>query len=189
VTILRGTARILAAATGLLLMYGITFALEGMTTRIPTTATRELAMGALWTAPWLLLFCSGLQDVAMVTGKQWVLWFGGIAALLFLYYFDHYTSLSWATKAAVPPIAVGVGLIPHLIRKMGFLFVLSSLAAGVAGAFVLYNVAATLFSPTQHFATKIIGALLVTFCLSAITSGVLAVFDLYRQVRHRRFAT
>lgn len=188
VTTLRGTARILAAATGLLLAYGVTFALEGMTTRIPTTVTWELATGALWTVPWLLLFCSGLQDVAIVTGKHWVLWFGGIAALVFLYYFDHYTSLSLVTKAAVPPIAVGVGLIPHFIRKMSFLFVLSSLAAGVAGAFVLYNVAATLFSPRAHFATKVIGALLVMFGLSAITSGVLTVFDLYRQVT-RRFAT
>lgn len=187
-TILRGAARILAAATGLLLAYGITFALEGMTTRIPTTAMWELATGALWTAPWLLLFCSGLQDVVIVTGKQWVIWFGGIAALLFLYYFDHYTSLSLVTKTAGPPIAVAVGLIPHFIRKLGFLFVLSSVAAGAAGTLVLYNVAATLFSPTTHFATKVIGVLLVTFSLSAIASGVLTVFDVYRQVT-RRFAT
>ena len=152
VTILRGTARILAAATGLLLVYGITFALEGMTTRVPTTATRELAMGALWTAPWLLLFCSELQDVVIVTGKRWVLWFGVIAALLFLYYFDHYTSLSLVTKAAMPPIAVGFGLIPHFIRRMGSLFLLSSLTAGVGGGFVLFNIATTLFSPTSHFA-------------------------------------
>jgi hypothetical protein len=169
-------------------VYGITFALEGMTTRVPTTAPRELAMGVLWTAPWLLLFCAGLQDVVIVTGKRWVLWFGVIAALLFLYYFDHYTSLFLVTKAAMPPIAVGVGLIPHFIRRMGFLFVLSSLAAGVGGGFVLFNIAATLFSPTSHFATKVIGALLVTFCLSAITSGVLTVSDLYSQVT-RRFAT
>ncbi len=133
VMILRGTARILAAATGLLLMYGITFALEGMTTRIPATVLWELANGALWTAPWLLLFFSGLQDVVIVAGKPWVLWFGGFAALLFLYYFDQYTSLSLVTKAAMPPIVVGVGLMPHFIRKMGFLFVLSSLAAGIAG--------------------------------------------------------
>ena len=187
-TILRGSARILAAATGLLLVYGITFALEGMTTRIPRTATWELATGALWTAPWLLLFCSGLQDVTIVTGKQWVLWVGGFAALVFLYYFDHYTSLSAATKAAMPPITVTVGLIPHFIRKLGFLFVLSSLVAGAAGVFVLYTVAPTLVSPTTHFATKVIGVLLVTFCLSAITTGVLTVFDLYCQAT-RRFAT
>jgi hypothetical protein len=188
VTILRGTARILAAATGLLLMYGITFALEGMTTRIPTTPAWELATGVLWTAPWVLLFCSGLQDAVTVTGKQWVLWLGGIAALLFLYYFDHYTSLSLVTKATLPPIALAVGLIPHLIRKMGFLFVLSSLAAGVGGGFVLFNIAVALFSPTAHFLTKPMWALLVTFCLSALTSGVLTVSELYGQVT-RRFAT
>ena len=188
VTILRGTSRILAAASGLLLMYGITFALEGMTTRIQTKPAWELATGVLWTAPWLLLFCSGLQDVVIVTGKGWVLWFGGIAALLFLYYFDHFTSLSLLTKAAMPPIAVGVGVIPHFIRKVGFLFVLSSLVAGGAGVFVLYGVAVTLFSATEYFATKVIGALLMTFCLSAITSGALTIFDFYRQVT-RRLAT
>jgi hypothetical protein len=185
--VLRGTARILAAATGFLLMYSITYALEGMSTRIPTTATWELANGVLWTAPWLLLFFSGLQDLVIVTGKPWVLWLGGFAALLFLYYFDHYTSLSLVTKAAMPPIVVGVGLIPHFIRKMGFLFVLSALAAGIAGVFVLYHIAPLLFSPTAHAATKVIGASLVIFCLSGITSGVLTVFDLYRQVT-RRFA-
>ena len=124
----------------------------------------------------------------IVTGKGWVLWFGGIAALLFLYYFDHFTSLSLLTKAAMPPIAVGVGVIPHFIRKVGFLFVLSSLVAGGAGVFVLYGVAVTLFSATEYFATKVIGALLMTFCLSAITSGALTIFDFYRQVT-RRLAT
>lgn len=188
VIILRGTARVLAAATGLLLVYGIMFSLEGMTTRIPTTATWELTTGALWTTPWLLLFFSGLQDVVNVTGKKWVLWFGGMVALLFLYYFDHYTSLSLLTKAVMPPIAVGIGMIPCFTRKMGFLFVLSSLAAGIAGAVVLYHVAATVLSPTAHFTTAVIGALLATFCLSGITSGTLAVLDICRHVT-RRLAT
>jgi hypothetical protein len=136
----------------------------------------------------LLLFCSGLQDAVAVTGKQWVLWLGGIAALLFLYYFDHYTSLSLVTKAALPPVALAVGLIPNLIRKMSFLFVLTSLAAGVGGGLVLFNIAVTLFSPMAHFATKFIAVLIVTFCLSALTSGVLTVSELYGQVT-RRFAT
>ena len=186
--ILRGIARILAAATGLLLVYGMTFALEGMTTRIPTTAVSELVTAALWTIPWLLLFCSGLQYFVTVTGKQWVMWSGGIAALLFLYYFDHYTSLSFVTKAAMPPIAVGIGMIPYFIKKIGFLFVLSSLAAGVAGAFVLYNVAATVLSPTARFATALIGVLLVTFCVSGIASGMLAIYDFCRHLT-RRLAT
>jgi len=172
----------------LLLVYGITFALEGMATRIPTSAVRELATGALWTAPWLLLFCSGLEDVAIGTGKQWVLWLGSISAFVFLYYFDHYTSLSFLSKVAMPPIVLGLGLIPHFKRKLGFLFVLPSIAAGVAGFFVLYTVAATVLSPRAHFATKTIGVLIATFCLSGITSGVLVGFDIYRQLM-RRLAT
>jgi hypothetical protein len=72
---------------------------------------------------------------------------------------------------------------------MEFLFVLSSVAARVAGAFVLYNVATTVLLPTAHFATKVIRILLVTFCLTGITSGVLAIFDVCRHPTRRRLAT
>jgi hypothetical protein len=182
VKILRGTVRIVTAVTGLLLAYGITFALEGMTTRVPTSAVRELATVSLFTAPWLLLFCSGLQDFVIVTRKQWVLWLGVFAITLFLYYFDRYTSLSILTKIAMPPVAVGLGLIPYFVKKMGFVFALSSLAAGVAGVTAVYYFAAPMLLPTTHFATRTIGALVVTFCLAGITSGALAIFDIYRRL-------
>jgi hypothetical protein len=188
VTILRGTAKILAAVTGLLLVYGITFALEGITTRVPISAVKELAIGSSFTSLWLLLFCSGLQDLVIVTHKQWVLWFGVVAATLFLYYLDRYTSLSLLTKAAMPPIAVGIGLLPHFVRRLGFVFALSSIGVGVAGALVLYHFAAAMLSPTTHFATMTIGVLVVTFCLTGITTGVLAVFDIYRRLTRRSCA-
>jgi hypothetical protein len=171
-----------------MLVYGMTFALEGMTTRIPTSSASELATTALWTIPWLLLFCSGLQDIVTVTGREWVLWSGGIAALMFLYYFDYYTSLSLLTKAAMPPIAVGIGMIPHFVRRFGFLFVLSSLAAGVAGALVFYNAGATALSPKAHFATAIIRVLLVAFSVSGVASGILAIYDVWHLLS-RRLAT
>jgi hypothetical protein len=169
VTILRGTASILAAMTGLLLVYGVIFALEGMTTRVPTSAAWELATGSLWTALWLLLFFSGLQDIVNVTHKQWVLWLG----VVFFDYFDRYTSLSLLTKAAMPLIATGLALVPHFIKRMGFLFSLSALAVGVVSATALYYFANTILLPTAHFATRTIGALSVIFCVTGITSGVL----------------
>jgi hypothetical protein len=184
VTILRGTASILASMTGLLLVYGIIFALEGMTTRVPTSAAWELTTASLWTALWLLLFFSGLQDLVKMTHKQWVLWIGVVAALVFLYYFDRYTSLSLLTKAAMPPIATGLGLVPHFVKRMGFVFTLSSLAVGVMSATALYHFATTMLSPTAHFATRTIGALIVIFCVTGITSGLLVSVGLYRQTRH-----
>ena len=126
-----------------------------------------------------------LHDIVLITRKQWVVWLGAFAALSFLYYFDHYTSFSLLTKAAMPPVAVGLGLIPHFVRKMGFLFTLTSLAAGVAGAFVLYYLVVTLLSPTTQFATKAIAVLIVTFCASGTTSGVCAVLEMYRRMAHR----
>src|SRR5262249_13976177 len=97
-------------------------------------------------------------------------------------------TLCWTEAAIMPPIAVGIGMIPYFIKKIGFLFVMSSLAAGVAGGFVLYNVAATALSPTAHFATAVIGVLLLTFCVSGIASGILAIYDVCRHLS-RRLAT
>ena len=157
-----------------------------MTTRIPTTAW-ELATVALWTAPWSILLRAARRGECH--RQTVVLWFGGIAALLFLYYFDHYTSLSLVTKAAMPPIALGVGLIPHFIRKMGFFSSCHHLQQEWRGPLFYITLPFTLFTPTAHFATKVIGVLLVTFCLSAITSGVLAVLTYYCRQMSRRSAT
>jgi hypothetical protein len=188
VIILRGTARVLAAVTGLLLVYGAVYALEGMTTRIPINAARELVGASLWTAPWMLLFCSGMEDLATVTRKNLVLWPGVFAILLFLYYLDRHTSLSFLTKAAMPPLAVGAGLVPHFVRRSKFLFALSSLAAGGAGAYVLYLVGNTALSPTTHFANRLIAVVIVTFGLAAAITGLLAVFDLSRKLSRRLYA-
>jgi hypothetical protein len=169
--------------TGLLLVYGSIFALEGMTTRIPTAAARELATVSLWTAPWMLLFCSGVEDISIISRKEFVLWLGVFAALLFLYYFDRYTSMSFLTKAAMPPLAVSVGLLPHFVKGIRFLFSLASVAAGVVGGYVLYLVADSIRLPSAHFATKFIAVLIVTFGCAGITSGLLALFDVYRKLR------
>jgi hypothetical protein len=188
VTILRGTARVLSAVTGLLLVYGAVYALEGMTTRIPIDAARELALASLFTAPWMLLFCSGMEDLATVARKDMVLWSGVFGVLLFLYYFDRHTSMSFLTKAAMPPLAVGAGLVPHFVRRLRFLFALSSVAAGVAGAYVLYLVASTALSSTSHFYSKLIALMIVTFGLASTITGLLAVLDLSHKLTRRLYA-
>ena len=186
-TILRGTARVLAAVTGLLLVYGVGYALEGITTRIPTAAARELALAILWTAPWMLLFCSGVEDLSTAAHKDLVLWFGAISALAFLYYFDWHTSDSLLTKAAMPLLAVSVGLVPHFVKRLRFLFALSSIAAGVAGGYVLYFVAAAFLPSSPRFNNKVIPILIVTFGSASIIAGLLAVLDLCRNLTRRLY--
>jgi hypothetical protein len=188
VTILRGTARVLASMTGLLLVYGSIFALEGMTRRIPMAAARELATVSLWIAPWMLLFCSGVEDLSIIRRKETVFWLGVFAALLFLYYFDRYTSMSFLTKAAMPPLAVLAGLVPHFVKRIRFLFSLASVAAGVVGGYLLYLAADSILLPSTHFATKLIGVLIVTFGCAGITSGLLTLFDVYHKLSRRSYA-
>ena len=186
--ILRGTARVLAAAAGLLLAYGMIFALEGMTTRIPVVAVGELATVTLWTTPWMLFFCSGMEDLATFIRKDYVLWLGAVVALVFLYYFDWHTTMSSLTKAAMPPLAVGAGLTPHFVRRLRFMFDLASIAAGITGCYVLYMTMNSFLVPTSHFATKLIGALFVTFILGGVVSGLLSLLDVYHRLTHRSYA-
>jgi hypothetical protein len=182
---------VIAATAGLLLVYGLIFALEGMTTRLPITTVKELGLTSLWTTPWMLLFFSGVEDLSIAARKGVVLGAGILAALLFLFYFDRYTSLSVVTKVASPliaVIAVIAGALPHFVRQIRFLFVLYSITAAIAGALVLYYVTPTLLSPSTHFATKTIGLLIVTFCLSSILAAGLVVYDLYSKVATPRHA-
>jgi peptidoglycan/LPS O-acetylase OafA/YrhL len=85
--VLRGISRVTAAVTALLLIYGISYAMEAMTTRLPDTSLHEFAIGTLWMFPWMLLFCSGLEDLGKATRRAWVFWAGlavGIALLCYL---------------------------------------------------------------------------------------------------------
>ena len=182
---LRGTVRVTAAITGLLLVYGIVFALEGMTTRLPIAAARELVVTTSWTAPWMLLFCSGMEDLSTVVRKGFVLWLGALAAVLFLYYCERYTSSSFLTKVAMPPLAMGAGLLPHFFRRIRFVYVVTSVAAGVVAGFVLYNVSNIVLTPTAHFATKFIALEMVTFTIASIITGLLEVLNTYSKLANR----
>jgi hypothetical protein len=53
--ILRAITSVVAAATGLLLAYGLIYAMEGMTTRVPVSQLHELGISTLWMVPWTII--------------------------------------------------------------------------------------------------------------------------------------
>ena len=176
---LRGISRVTAATTGLLLVYGVVYAMEGMTTRIPTTPLRELGITTIWILPWTMLFCSGLDDFGTVTRQNWVFWAGVTLALAFLYYFERNTG-SIVTKIAMPLLATAGGLMPHVIRRIRFLFTVFSLAAGVAGLVVFY-VALPSYLSGSSFVTKAIAFVVFAFATASLITGVLSVASLKRR--------
>lgn len=152
---------ITAAATGLLLLYGVVYAMEDMTTRIPISPLRDLGITTLLMLPWTMLFCSGLDDFGAVTRQGWVFWAGVTLALAFLYYFERSTSSSIAAKIAMPLLATAGGLMPHVIRRIRLLFTVFSFAAGVAGVVVFYDALTSYFSGST-FASKVIAFVVFT---------------------------
>jgi hypothetical protein len=103
--LLRGVSKVMAGVSGLLLVYGITYAMEGMTTRLPETPIHELAVTTLWLLPWTLLLCSGFEDFGKAIRQDWVSWLGMTLVLAFLYYFERNTRSAALTKAAMPLLA------------------------------------------------------------------------------------
>jgi len=172
---LRGIARCTASMTGLLLLYGIVYALEGMTTRISSNRWYELASTTLWILPLTLLFFPGLDDFSRVTRKEWTVWVGTILALSLLYYFERNTSSALLTKTMMPMLAVAGGLVPHIVKRLRFVFAVCGVAAGVAGIFVFYSVITTLLSPRSSFATKGVEFVLIAFGASALAAGILTL--------------
>jgi hypothetical protein len=174
--VLRGTCRITAAGTGVTLIYGIGFALSGMTTRIPSTPFHELITTTLYMIPWALLLCSGAEDLAKIAGQTAVFWIWLTTGLAFLYYLEHFTGDRAVTRIAMPLLAFTAGSLPHFVRRVGFVFTLTSLAAGLAGLAVLYLLLRTfLSSGVVSFSTRTIGVLVMTFITTSLVTAVLSM--------------
>jgi hypothetical protein len=172
--VLRGTSKVTAALTGLLLVYWTVYAMEGMTTRLPISRVHELVISTLWMLPWTLLFCSGFEDLGKVTRQTWVSWVGMALVLILLYYLERHTTSAVVTKAVMPLVATVAGLLPHAIPRIGFVFTVCCLAAGIVGVGVLSFCLYTFFS--EHaFATKGIAFVILVFGAASITTGVLSV--------------
>src|SRR5262249_52426801 len=88
--------------------------------------------------PWTILISSGLEDLCTVTGHKWIFWTGVILQAAFIFYFEFRTTSYTITKAAMPLLATGAGLMPHVIRRIRFVFTILSLAAGIGGLLVFY---------------------------------------------------
>ena len=171
---LRGTSKVTAGLTGLLLVYGIVYAMEGMTTRVPMSRLHELLIATLWMLPWTLLFCSGFEDFGKVTRQAWVLWVGMTLVLALLYYFERNTTSAVLTKAVMPLLATVAGLLPHAISRIRFIFTVCCLAAGVAGAVVL-SLAFSAYFSGHSFATKGIASATLAFGIASLATGLLSV--------------
>jgi hypothetical protein len=183
--ILRAIAGVVAAATGLLLNYGFIYATEGMTTTVRVSQLHELGISTLWIVPWTILFCLGLEDFSAVTRRPWVFWAGAMLALILLYYFERNTSRGTVTKIGMPLLATAVGLLPHVIRRIHFVFNIFAIAFGVAALVIFYSAASSYLSGS-FFSVNAIGFLVLTFGTSSFIAGVLSVALLRR--RHDELA-
>lgn len=178
VALIRGTAQFIAAASGLLLVFGVIYAMEGMTSRLPMGSARELVTETVFMLPWTLVFCSAFHDLSMAAKREWIFWVGSLLTLGFLYYLNRHTTDTGLTKVAMPVFASAAAIVPHALRRLAFIYsVLSGLFA-LCGVVVFYLDVQT-FITGSSFATPAIAVLMVIFPLAAITAGTLLIAPLF----------
>jgi hypothetical protein len=173
-TLVRGILRIVAASSGLVLVFGIIYAMEGMTTRLPTTSFRELLVSTVCMVPWLLLFCSGLDDLTRIAERQWLFWVGSVLVLALVYNFVRYTSLQGLNKAAIPILACIFAIQPHIFRRVAFLYSVVSVLFGLCGMVLLFYSVQTYLGGSS-FTSRPIAASVFSFAVSSIAAGVLSI--------------
>ena len=183
VALVRGACQLIAAVSGLLLVFGLTYAMEGMTSRLPMGAAGELATVTAFMFPWTLLFCSGFHDLSKVLGREWIFWLGNLGVLAFLYYFNRYTADATLTKTAMPILACAVATIPHVLRRLSFFYSVLCVLFALCGIAILYFDIKTFVTPGHSFATPAIAALMGIFPLASITAGALSIILLFRRAQ------
>jgi hypothetical protein len=175
IILLRGASRVIAAITGLLLAYGFIYAMEGMTTRLPMSMIRELAITTLLTLPWTLLAFSGFDDFAIGTKRPWVFWSGSSLLMCLIYNYERHTASTGLTKALMPLLASIGGVLPHVFRRISLLYAVCSVLAGLCGIIALYFVFQTFFSSQTSFASRTTAFVIAAFVLASVGSGILTV--------------
>jgi len=117
--------------------------------------------------------------------KAWIFWVGIIVALALLYYLERHTSSGALTKAAMPLLATAGASMPHIVRRINFVFTVFSFAAGIGGLVLFYFlVSDRVYGSNPHsLATRGIGVTIVTFGVASVSAGVLSVATL-RRARH-----
>jgi len=173
-TLARGIFRIAAASSGLLLVFGIVYAMEGMTTRLPATSFRELVVSTAFMVPWTLLFCSGFDDLTSITKRQWLFWAGSVLVLALVYYFDRSTSLQGFNKVGMPILACILAIQPHMFRRIALLYSLVSVLVGLCGVLVLFNTVQMYFRGSS-FANRPTAVYVLSFAVTSIAAGVLSI--------------
>lgn len=181
IALVRGISQIIAAAIGLLLIYGVIYAMEGMTSRLPMSTARELVTSTVFMLPWTLLFSSGFHDLSKAARRGWVFWAGNVLVLGFLYYFNRYTTNAGLTKAAMPILACAAATVPHVLRRTAFIYPALCVLFALCGVVVFYYDIQTFVTPGRSFATPAITAFMVTFPLACIIAGALSIASFFRR--------
>jgi peptidoglycan/LPS O-acetylase OafA/YrhL len=179
--LVRGTSQLITAATGLLLVFWAVYAMEGMASRLPTTTARELIVTAAVMLPWTLLFSSGFHDLSKASSREWVFWIGNALVLGFIYYYNSKTTEAGLTKTAMPVIACACAAVPHISRRMRFIYSVLCVLFAACGVVVFYYAMQTVLTPGRSFATPAIAAFVLVFALAAITAGALLIASYIRR--------
>lgn len=184
--LIRGIARIIAAAAALLMSFGIVYTMEGITERIPVSLPKEILTEGIILGLFLGLLLAGGQDLAKATRHKAVFWIVALAGLTGVYYLNHATTDRMTTKVIAPLLALGLAVIPYFGQRLNWLYGVCSVSAG---AFALYLswilIQEKLAGSGVFFQGGILGLIWLGFILTSIIALVLTLLQWIARILRR----
>lgn len=181
----RGATKLIAAASGMLLLFRY---IHMWGAAFPAATPRQMAETVAFFVPWTLLLGSAFHNLSQAARREWVFWAGILLVFALFILVSEYTSNTVARRAGLPSLACAVAILPHVLRRLSWIYSAFCIVAGLVGMYTLYGFVRTF--TTDLYAHDRAGAVyLLLFSVACIAVGGSAVAPLFHRNRSRQATT
>lgn len=171
--LVRGFAQLVAAASGMLFLFGFVRDMGGV---FPAFTTLQIVETIAFMLPWALLLCSGLHDLSSAASREWIFWTGSLVVFGVFFHLNRFEPSTIFTRIAIPAVACTGAMLPHVFRPLSFIYSVLCIVACLVGVYTLFS-----FVQAFHlYAHDPFGMVYpVTFSAACITAGGTTIVALF----------
>lgn len=183
-SLVRGTAQLIAAASGLLFLLGYIHLWGGF---FLASTTLQAAEAVAFILPWTLLLCSAFHDLSIAFRREWIFWVGMLLVYGVFILICRYDPNTIATRAGLPALACAGATIPHILRRLSFIYSALCIVTALVGAYALYVFVRT-FSLDLYAHDPAAAVYQLLFSVASIVGGWSTVARLFYRVKSQEAA-
>jgi hypothetical protein len=165
--LVRGIAQLTAAVSGMLFLFGFVRDMGGL---FQVFTTLQIAETVAFMLPWTLLLCSAFHDLSKAASQEWIFWAGSLLIFGVFFHVDRYEPNTISTRVAMSALACAGAMLPHVFRRLSFIYSVLCIVAGLVGIYTLYSFVRT-FSRDLYAHDPSAAVYQSVFSAACITAG------------------